>query len=174
MPSFRLGSLNKNRSFRRPKTNSAIDPPDYPSNSCFTRSAYQIVETEAHLKQAEIRLGFYKVICLAVKFHGHAFGAQTSVMQNLTYFEHLSEPMAEMLTILEKEFDHVQLTEEVLREIAGKQFVAQDAKGPRSFSRFLVKLAELSPRVVQKQMSLLMTHLDSEVNLNDHVVLNSF
>lgn len=42
-------------------------------------------------------------------------GAQTSIMQNLTYFEHLSEPMAELLTILEKEFDHTQLTEEILR-----------------------------------------------------------
>lgn len=42
-------------------------------------------------------------------------GAQTSIMQNLTYFEHLSEPMAELLAILEKEFDYTQLTEEVLR-----------------------------------------------------------
>ncbi len=36
-------------------------------------------------------------------------------MQNLTYFEHMSEPMAELLTILEKEFDHIQVTEEILR-----------------------------------------------------------
>lgn len=83
--------------------------------NCFTRPAYQIAETEAHLKNQEIRLGFYKVICLAVKFHGHTFGAQTSILQNLTYYEHLSEPMAEMLTILENEFDHTQLTEEILR-----------------------------------------------------------
>lgn len=53
------------------------------------------------------------------------------------------------------------------REVSQKQFNAahQDAKGPRSFSRFLVKLAELSPRLVQKQMSLLLTHLDSEVRI---------
>lgn len=74
-----------------------------------------MVESESNLKQSPIRLGFYKVICLAVKFHGHAFGAQTSIMQNLTYFEHLSEPMAELLVILEKEFDYLQLTEEILR-----------------------------------------------------------
>jgi condensin complex subunit 1 len=36
-------------------------------------------------------------------------------MQNLTYFEHLAEPMAELLNILEKEFDHTILTEEILR-----------------------------------------------------------
>jgi condensin complex subunit 1 len=134
--------------------------------SCFTKPAYQLAEVEAYLKTQEIKLGVYKVICLAVKFHGHAFGAQTSIDQNLTYFEHLSEPMAELLAILEKEFDYPQLAEEVLRDIAGKKFAANDAKGPRSFSRFLVRLAELCPRVVGKQMPLLLTHLDSEVSFH--------
>lgn len=132
--------------------------------SCFTKPAYQLAEAEAYLKVNDIRLGVYKVICLAVKFHGHAFGAQTSIVQNLTYFEHLSEPMAELLAILEKEFDYPQLAEEVLRDVAGKTFSHTDAKGPRSFSRFLVRLAELSPRVVHKQMPLLLTHLDSDVS----------
>lgn len=131
--------------------------------SCFVKPAYQLAETEAYLKTSEVRLGIFKVICLAVKFHQHAFGAQTSIMQNLTYFEHLSEPMAELLAILEKEFDFSQLGEEVLRDVAGKTFAHNDAKGPRSFSRFLVRLAELSPRMVQKQMPLLLAHLDSEV-----------
>lgn len=132
--------------------------------SCFTKSVYQLAEVEAYLKVQETRLGMYKVICLAVKFHGHAFGAQTSIVQNLTYFEHLSEPMAELLAILEKEFDYPQLAEEVLRDVAGKTFSHSDAKGPRSFSRFLVRLAELSPRVVGKQMPLLLAHLDSEAH----------
>jgi condensin complex subunit 1 len=132
--------------------------------SCFTKPAYQLAEAEAYLKVQEVKLGVYKVICLAVKFHGHAFGAQTSIVQNLTYFEHMSEPMAELLAILEKEFDYPQLAEEVLRDVASKTFSHTDAKGPRSFSRFLIRLAELCPRVVGKQMPLLMAHLDSEVS----------
>ncbi|WVR03312.1 hypothetical protein IAU60_000303 [Kwoniella sp. DSM 27419] len=132
--------------------------------SCFVKPAYQLAEAEAYLKVPEIKLGIYKVICLAVKFHSHAFGAQTSIIQNLTYFEHLSEPMAELLAILEKEFDFSQLGEEVLRDVASKSFAHNDVKGPRSFSRFLVRLAELSPRVVQKQMPLLLSHLDSEAH----------
>jgi hypothetical protein len=43
--------------------------------SCFTKAAYQISETEAHMKKSEIKQGVYKVITVAVKFHGHAFGA---------------------------------------------------------------------------------------------------
>lgn len=132
--------------------------------SCFVKPSYQLLESETHLKNQEVKMGIYKVICLSVKFHGHSFGAQTSIIQNLTYFEHLSEPMAELLAILEKEFDYPQLAEECLRDVAGKSFAHNDAKGPRSFSRFLVRLAELCPRVVQKQMSLLLAHLDSEVS----------
>lgn len=42
-------------------------------------------------------------------------GVQMTIMQNLQYAEHLSEPMAELVTILGKEFDYAQLGEEVLR-----------------------------------------------------------
>lgn len=83
--------------------------------SCITRPAYYITESETYMKNSDIRLGVYKVICLAVKHHGHGFGAQISIMQCLQYYEHLSEPMAEALTVLAKEFDHTQLAEEILR-----------------------------------------------------------
>lgn len=133
--------------------------------SCFTRPAYQLCETESHLKSAEIRTGIYRVICLAVKFNGHAFGAQTTIVQNLTYFEHLAEPMAELLEMLEKEFDYGQLGEEVLRDVAAKtSFAKEDVKGPRSHSRFLVRMAEGGVRGVQKQMPLLLVQLDNEVS----------
>lgn len=116
------------------------------------------------MKQQAIRLGIYKVICLAVKHHSHSLAAQITIMQSLQYYEHLSEPMAECLTVLSKEFDHSQLGDEILREIASKTFNAQDSKGPRAFSRFLVRFAELTPRAVLKQISLLLAHLDSEVS----------
>ncbi|KAI0941851.1 hypothetical protein AcV7_002423 [Taiwanofungus camphoratus] len=130
--------------------------------NCITRPVYHITESEQYMKSQPIRLGVYKVICLAVKHHGHALAAQISIMQSLQYYEHLSEPMAECLTILAKEFDHAQLGDEIMREIAAKSFSAQDSKGPRAFSRFLVRFAELAPRSVLKQISLLLSHLDSE------------
>ncbi|GJE88854.1 condensin complex subunit 1 [Phanerochaete sordida] len=130
--------------------------------NCLLNPAHRISQNEGYMKSQEIRLGVYKCICLAVKHHGHILAAQITIMQNLQYYEHLSEPMAECLTILSKEFDHSQLCDEILREIAGKTFNAQDTKGPRAFSRFLVRLTELAPRLVLKQISLLLTHLDSE------------
>ncbi|EKM51723.1 uncharacterized protein PHACADRAFT_150370 [Phanerochaete carnosa HHB-10118-sp] len=130
--------------------------------NCLLVPAYRISENEGYMKSQEIRLGVYKCVCLAVKHHGHILTAQITIMQSLQYYEHLSEPMAECLMILSKEFDHSQLCDEILREIAGKAFNAQDTKGPRAFSRFLVRLTELAPRLVLKQISLLLTHLDSE------------
>ncbi|KAG6377328.1 non-SMC mitotic condensation complex subunit 1-domain-containing protein [Boletus reticuloceps] len=130
--------------------------------TCITRPAYRISEGEQYMKDNAIKRNVYKVVCIAVKHHGHAVAAQISIMQSLQYYEHLSEPMAELLSCLAKDFDHAQLGDEVLREIAGMSFNAQDTKGPRAFSRFLVKYSEESPRSVLKQISLLLDHLDSE------------
>jgi condensin complex subunit 1 len=116
------------------------------------------------MKSQPIRLGVYKVVCLAVKHHGHGPAAQTAIMQSLHLNEHLPEPMAECLNVLLKEFDHAQLGDEILREIAAKSFNnTQDTKGPRNFSKFLTQFSEWAPRAVLKQISLLLSHLDSEV-----------
>ncbi|KAG8845943.1 hypothetical protein FRB91_001313, partial [Serendipita sp. 411] len=127
-----------------------------------TRPAYQIAESEAFMKVEKVKTGVYKVICVAVKGHGHGFAFQISLLQSLQYFEHLSEPMAEILDILDKEFDVSGVGDEILREISQKTFSAVDTKGPRTYGRFLMHLGELCPKIVLKQMSLLLDHVDSE------------
>ncbi|KAL9000825.1 MAG: hypothetical protein Q9169_000579 [Polycauliona sp. 2 TL-2023] len=128
----------------------------------FTRSVYLMFESEQRCKNVAIRMHAFKVLCMAVKHHGHAFGAQTSIIQNLSYFEHLAEPMAEFLQILAEQYDYPQLAEEILRELSNKEFNTNDTRGPKSVSAFMVKLSELAPRLVIKQMMLLIKFLDSE------------
>ncbi|KAF2147324.1 uncharacterized protein K452DRAFT_282328 [Aplosporella prunicola CBS 121167] len=128
----------------------------------FTRPVYLILESEERCKSNAIRMHAFKVLCISVKHHGHAFGAQTSIIQNLSYFEHLSEPMAEYLHILAEQYDYPQLTEEVLRELSNKEFNSNDLKGPKSVSTFITKISELAPRLVIKQMTLLAKLLESE------------
>ncbi|KAG6897024.1 hypothetical protein C0992_004552 [Termitomyces sp. T32_za158] len=130
--------------------------------TCMTRPAYHVTENEQYMKVEAIKVGVLKIICLAVKHHGHTLGAQVAIMQNLQFYEHLAEPMAECLSILANEFDHPQLGDELLREIAAKNFNGQDQKGPRVFARFLVRFAELAPRSILKQFSLLREQMDSE------------
>lgn len=69
----------------------------------------------------------FKVLCLAIKHQQHGLGiisairpylklaAQTAIVQNLQYYEHLSEPMAELLQILTEQYDYPHLTDEILR-----------------------------------------------------------
>jgi condensin complex subunit 1 len=128
----------------------------------FTRPTYLLLENETRVKSTAMRMYTFKVLCVAIKHHGHAFGAQTSVIQNLTYFEHLSEPMAEFLNILAEQYDYPQLAEEVIKELSNKEFSANDTKGPKSVSIFVARLSELAPRVVQRQVTYLAKLLESE------------
>ncbi|KAF4552437.1 Condensin complex subunit 1-like protein [Elsinoe fawcettii] len=130
--------------------------------SLFTRPVYLLLENEARVKNTAIRMHSFRVLCIAVKHHGHAAGAQTSIDQCLSYFEHLSEPMAEFLNILADQYDYPQLAEEVLKELSNKEFNNNDLKGPKSASTFIAKLSELAPRLVIKQVMLLAKLLDSE------------
>ncbi|OAA36421.1 condensin complex component cnd1 [Metarhizium rileyi] len=127
-----------------------------------TRPVYMILESEQRAKTTSIRMHCFKVLCVAVKHHGHGYAAQINVIQNLTYFEHLSEPMAEFLHILAETYDYPQLADEVLREISNKEFNSNDTRGPKSVSAFIAKLSELAPRLVIKQMTMLAKQLDSE------------
>jgi len=133
--------------------------------SAITRPAHHVAENEAWMKLQEIKMPVFKVICLSVKHHGQANAVHTAIIQNIQFWEHLAEPMAELLTILSNEYDYPQLGDEVLREIAGMNFGGQDTKGPRNYARFLIKYGESCPRLVMKQLSLLLSQLDSEVRL---------
>ncbi|KAG9249607.1 condensin complex component cnd1 [Emericellopsis atlantica] len=127
-----------------------------------TRPVYMILESEQRTKNTNIRMHCFKVLCVAVKHHGHGYAAQINVIQNLTYFEHLSEPMAEFLHILAETYDYPQLADEVLREISNREFNSNDTRGPKSVSTFITKLSELTPRLVIKQVTMLAKQLDSE------------
>ncbi|KAH7327737.1 armadillo-type protein [Stachybotrys elegans] len=127
-----------------------------------TRPVYMVLESEQRVKATVIRMHCFKVLCMAVKHHGHGYAAQINIIQNLTYFEHLSEPMAEFLHILAETYDYPQLADEVLREISNKEFNSNDTRGPKSVSSFIAKLSELAPRLVIKQMTMLAKQLDSE------------
>ncbi|EPE04378.1 condensin complex subunit 1 [Ophiostoma piceae UAMH 11346] len=127
-----------------------------------TRPVYLVLESEQRVKATAIRMHAFKVLCMAVKHHGHGYAAQISIVQNLTYFEHLSEPMAEFLHILSEQYDYEQLANEILVELSNKEFSSNDTRGPKSVSTFVIKLSELAPRLVIKQVASLIKQMDSE------------
>ncbi len=52
------------------------------------------------------------------------------------------------------------------RDLSNKEFNSNDTRGPKSVSTFIIKLSELAPRLVIKQMTLLIKQLDSEVRFS--------
>lgn len=46
----------------------------------FTRSVYLILENEQRIKTTALRMHAFKVLCIAVKHHGHSFGIYTSFL----------------------------------------------------------------------------------------------
>lgn len=84
--------------------------------------------------------------------------------------------MAELLEMLSSEYDFPQLVDSILRDVASKEFdeAIKDLTAPRAYSKFLVKLSEIAPKSVLKQMGLLIQHLDGEVRCNGVAGDNDF
>lgn len=129
----------------------------------FTRPLHSLMDIEATVKIASLKTIIQRIICLSVKNHGQSLNVQTFIISDLTYFLHLSNFNAELLTLLNDEFNFSQLTEDVLKEIGSRKFNIRDTTGPKSVSTFLVKLSELSPLIMLRQMSQLITLLNSSV-----------
>lgn len=72
--------------------------------------------------------------------------------------------MAEFLYILSEQYDYEQLASDILAELSNKEFSSNDNKGPKSVSTFIIKLSELAPRLVIKQVASLIKQMDSEVS----------
>ncbi|SCU90578.1 LADA_0F05072g1_1 [Lachancea dasiensis] len=127
----------------------------------FTKPLYVLIETEQVLKMPAIKLFIFRIIGIAVKNLGQSSSTQNAILTSLTYFAHLNTFSAELLQTINDEFDYPQLTEDILREISNKEFNSKDVKGPKSISAFLVKLSELIPRIVLRQMTLIVKLLNN-------------
>lgn len=65
--------------------------------SLFTRPVYMILESEQRVKSTAIRMHAFKVLCIAVKHHGHAYGMflnELLVEVRLTSSQRLKSPLS--------------------------------------------------------------------------------
>ncbi|ORX43125.1 condensin complex subunit 1 [Piromyces finnis] len=128
----------------------------------FTKSIYQILEDPENVKDPNIKDLAYNIICICVKNYNHGFGAQTSIFLNLQSYDHLSEPMAELLYIMCTKYEVNKVIDDILIEISKYEFNEKDITSPKYFSKFLVKLSQILPRAILKKMVYLQNHLDAD------------
>lgn len=127
----------------------------------FLRPVFHLMELPERMKVNTIRILMFRIISLAVTRHGSEETVQNSVIQSLTYYPHLPQYMAELLHTLEKAFDLIKLSEDILLEISQLEFNANDTNGPKAVSEFLVRVSELSPRLIMRQMASISQILDN-------------
>jgi condensin complex subunit 1 len=128
----------------------------------YLRPLYLFMENDQLIKQVSIRMNIFKTICLAVKIHHQQSGIKTSLLQLFIYFEHLSEPLAELFQILYEQYDYSGIAEEFLSELSKREFSTNDSKEPKVVSVFLIKLSQLMPSLVMKNMTSVVKMLDCE------------
>lgn len=137
----------------------------------FTRPLNGLLEFEATTKVPSLKFFIQKIIAISVKFQNQGSNAQNAIMTNLTYFLHLSNFNAELLKLINDEYNYTQLTEDILSEISSRVFNSKDTNGPKAISSFLTKLSQLSPQIMLRQMSLVVRLLNnSSVTLRCSVV----
>ncbi|CAI4639867.1 AEL_collapsed_G0038660.mRNA.1.CDS.1 [Saccharomyces cerevisiae] len=137
----------------------------------FTRPLFVLLEIEPVTKVTSLKMFIQRILAMCVKNHGQSSSIQSSLMTNLTYFLHLSVFNAELLKLLNDEYNYPQLTEDILKEISTRVFNAKDTTGPKAISNFLIKLSELSPGIMLRQMNLVITLLNnSSITLRCSVV----
>lgn len=131
--------------------------------SLVLRPTSLFLENEPLMKNQHIKELFFEIIGLCIKQYQQQASVQTTVSQLLTYYEHMGEPLAELLAMLYTKYDHTNLTQVILQNIGHSQFDGNaDAKGPKLVSVFLIKLANLVPALVLKQLPVLISLLDCE------------
>lgn len=139
--------------------------------SLFTRPLFVLLEIEPVTKVSSLKMFIQRILAMCVKNHGQSSSIQSSLMTNLTYFLHLSVFNAELLKLLNDEYNYPQLTEDILKEISTRVFNAKDTTGPKAISNFLIKLSELSPGIMLRQMNPVITLLNnSSITLRCSVV----
>ncbi|CAA22886.1 condensin complex non-SMC subunit Cnd1 [Schizosaccharomyces pombe] len=130
--------------------------------SLFLKPIYTLMESEINIKNASFRSRLFNIIGLAVQFHNHTTAAETNIIQNLQYFEHLSEYAADLVHIVTVQFNSVTLAEGIIRTLCSLEFNDNDVKGPKQVALFLVRLSSLIPNLCLKQLTQLVKLLDSE------------
>ncbi|KAK3104798.1 hypothetical protein FSP39_010318 [Pinctada imbricata] len=131
-----------------------------------TNCVYKLLENTniTYVRSKETRDAINNIIGIMVKRYNHALSASLKILQLLQHFEHLVNPLADMVEVITNQYGNRSVVGEIMREVGRKdpKDLARDNSGTRSFSSFLVEVAEKVPSVMLTNISVLMCHLEGE------------
>jgi condensin complex subunit 1 len=133
--------------------------------SCFVKAAHRILEAPENAKSPVTKRLALEILVECARAQGYTMGLQTIISQDLIYFEHLAEPIAELLQLLYAANDSgcELVCDEILKTLGVHRFSPQDSTtSTRIAATFLVKFAATCPREALKSLSLFIDQIDSE------------
>jgi len=148
--------------------NTLFDPPMMEEEviNLIASSMFKILENPvmAFQNKRDVRLSIMQVLGTVNKKYNYTLSCSLKFVQHLKHFEHLVSVLGQATEVLVKDFNCTSMVMELVREISriDTKELARDTSGTRSYSLFLVDLAERLPEFMKPSISLLTTHLDGE------------
>lgn len=133
--------------------------------SCIVKAAHRIMETAENMKSTACKKLALEVLTECARTQNYCTGLQTIITQDLIYFEHLAEPLAELFQLLyaTNGSNCEMICEDLLKSLGAYRFNSQDSTAStRIAAVFLAKLAAICPREALRSLSLFIDQIDSE------------
>ncbi|KAJ3216820.1 Condensin complex subunit [Dinochytrium kinnereticum] len=130
--------------------------------SMLTKSIALILEDPDTIKLGTTKTCIFEILSVcARKYDTELSKGVVSRISQLIQEEHLAESMAELLNFASEKHSFSELADSVIRESKSWSFNDNELKTAKSFSKFVVKLSELLPERVLKNMVYLQGQVDS-------------
>jgi len=148
--------------------NTLFDPPMMEEEviNIIASSMFKLLENPvmAFQNKRDVRLSTIQVLGTVNKKYNYTLSCSLKFIQHLKHFDHLVSVLGQATEVLVKDFNCTAMVMELVREISriDPKELARDTSGTRSYSLFLVDLAERLPEFMKPSISLLTIHLDGE------------
>lgn len=115
-------------------------------------------------RDADLKSDVYKILALCCAKYDHTLPVTTTLIHSLLKYEHSPGPLAEVAALVATKHDDSRLAAAALREIGrmDPRELLRDVGGAKNVGAFLVELAERLPKVVARNFSLVMVHMNGE------------
>eukprot|EP00794_Sanderia_malayensis_P003745 gene3745-4267_t len=125
---------------------------------------YKFFENNAVVKLKETKEKIIFILGTLIKKYDHGLGASLKIIQLLQHFEHLVTPLVQAVESFAVDFNSRRIVADIIREISRMDStdLSRDTSGTRSYSQFIVDLADKQPTLVLPNISLLLCHLDGD------------
>ena len=129
-------------------------------------TCFKILENPvlAFQNKKDTRLSIIEVLGTLNKKYNYTLSCSLKFVQHLKHFDHLVSVLGQATEVLVKQFNCSSMVMELVREISriDSRELARDTSGTRSYSLFLVELAERLPENMKPSLAILSVHLDGE------------